>query len=131
VQPDTTALLAVLAAPLAALAAVLAIVVLLGIRRARHRLTRTAGRIIAQEEAIRAELRSVGTAADAASTLLARVRDEADRLDTEVVAWTAALHDTRQGLERLTTGRVGPMVRAMQLAGALARIALLWRAPVR
>lgn len=130
-QPDTAALLAVLAAPLAVMAAVLAIVVLLGVRRARQRLTGTAGRITAQEEAIRAELRSVRTAADAASTLLARVRGEADRLDAEVAAWTAALRDTHQGLERLTTGRVGPMVRAMQLAGALARIALLWRAPVR
>jgi uncharacterized protein (DUF3084 family) len=131
VQPDTATLLAVLAAPLAVLAAVLGIVVVLGIRRVRRQLTGTADRIRSQEAAIGAELRAIRIAADAATVLLTRVREEADRLDTGAADLTTTLRDARQGLDRLTTGRVGPMVRAMQLASALARIALLWRAPVR
>ena len=130
-QPDTATLLAVLAAPLAVLASVLAIAVVLGFGRVRRQLTVTADRIGAQAAEIGAELRAVRSAADAATVLLTRVREEADRLDTGAADLTATLRDARQGLERLTTGRVGPMVRAMQLASALARIALLWRAPVR
>jgi hypothetical protein len=131
VQPDTATLLALLTAPLAVLAAVLAIVVVLGVRRARLQLTQAADRIATQEAVIDATLRSVRTAADQATVVLTRVREEADRLDMGAVAVTATLHDARHDLERLTTGRVRPMVRAMQLAGALARVALLWRAPVR
>lgn len=130
-QPDTATLLAVLAAPLAVLAAVLAIVVVLGIRRTRGQLTRTADRIATQQDAIVADLRSVRTAAETTTLSLARMREDADRLDAKAVAMTATLRDVRRDLERLTTGRVGPVVRAMQVASALARVALLWRAPVR
>ncbi len=130
-QPDTATLLAVLAAPLAVLAAVLAIVVVLGARRTRRQLARTADRITTQQDVIEAELRSVRDAAAAASLFLTHVHEEADRLESGAVAVTATLRDARQGLERLTTGRVAPAVRAMQLASALARVALLWRAPVR
>lgn len=130
-QPDTATLLAVLAAPLAVLMAVLALGVMLGVRRARRRLAGAADRLGTQEAVIGAELRAVRSAADAATVLLTRVREEADRLDAGAADLTTTLRDARQGLERLTTGRVGPMIRAMQLASALARVALLWRAPVR
>lgn len=130
-QPETATLLAMVAAPLAVLAAVLAIVVVRMARRGRRELGRTTERLASQEAVIRDQLRDVRAAADATTMLLTRVREEADRLDTGVTTWTATLRGARQDLERLTTGRVGPMVRMMQVAGALARVALLWRAPVR
>lgn len=130
-QPETATLLAVVAAPLAVLAVVLAIVVVLMARRGRRELGRTTERLASQEVVIREQLRAVRAAADATTMLLTRVREEADRLDTGVTTWTAMLRGARQDLERLTTGRIGPMVRMMQVTGALARVALLWRAPVR
>ena len=62
---------------------------------------------------------------------VAAVRRQGKVLDRDLDAWTARLSRRRVGLMRLTRGRMAPMVRALQVAGAIARIAVLWRTPAR
>ena len=130
-QTETATLFAVLAAPLAVLAVVLAIATLLVVRRGRRSLIGTADRLEVQRTAIREELVGFREAIEQAGPVIARLREDEDRFAHNVTDWTASLADGREALQRLTRGRMGPVVRAVQVAGVLARIALLWRAPVR
>jgi hypothetical protein len=131
VQTETATLLAVLAAPLAVVAAVFALAIVSAVRRSRRELVRTTARLETQEGAIRDGLIAARAAFDAAGASVTRMRGEGGRLDADVAAWTLALIDARTTLRSMARGRLGPMVRAVQVAGALARIALLWRAPAR
>lgn len=130
-QTETATLLAVLAAPLAVVAVVLAIATVLLTRRARRDLVRTSDQLEIQRTALAQQLTDARTVLAQATPVLARLREDEARMAGTVTDWTAALAEGRDALDRLTRGRMGPMVRAVQVAGALARIALLWRAPTR
>lgn len=128
---ETATLLAVLAAPIAVLAVVAAVTVGMLVRRGRRGLDRSAMRLERQETVIREELVTARGSFERISTVIAAFRTQGTALDADLATWTASLSDQRKAIERLDRGRLGPAVRAMQVAGALARVALLWRAPTR
>ena len=128
---DTATLLAVLAAPIAVLAMVAAVAVSMLVRRGRRGLDRSAMKLERQETVIREELVTALGSIERMSTAMAAFRTQGTALDADLATWTASLSDQRKTIEQLDRGRLGPAVRAMQLAGALARVALLWRAPAR
>ncbi len=128
---DTLTLLLAVAVPSAALAALGATGMLLAARRIRSSVDRAAMRAADRTAAIGRDLAAARETATITSLRLARVREETARLDADITGLTHAWRTSRARLDQLTHGRVGPMVRAMQVAGALARIALLWRTPTR
>lgn len=128
---ETATLLAVLAAPIAVLTMVAAVAVGMLVRRGRQGLDRSAIRLERQDAAIREELVTARGSIERMSTAIAAFRAQGSSLDADLATWTATLSEQRQTIERLNRGRLGPAVRVMQLAGALARVALLWRAPAR
>jgi len=128
---ETATLLAVLAAPIAVLAMVAAVAVSMLVRRGRRGLDRSAMKLERQETVIREELVTALGSIERMSTAMAAFRTQGTALDADLATWTASLSDQRKTIEQLDRGRLGPAVRAMQLAGALARVALLWRAPAR
>lgn len=128
---ETATLLAVVAAPIAVLAMVAAVAVGMLVRRGRRGLDRADMRLERQETVIREELVTARSSIEQMSTAVAAFRTQGDTLDADLAMWSASLSDLRQTIERLNRGRLGPAVRAMQLASALARVALVWRAPAR
>lgn len=128
---ETATLLAVVAAPIAVLATVAAVAVGMLVRRGRRGLDRADMRLERQETVIREELVTARSSIEQMSTAVAAFRTQGDTLDADLAMWSASLSDLRQTIERLNRGRLGPAVRAMQLASALARVALVWRAPAR
>jgi hypothetical protein len=131
VQIETATLLALVAAPLAVVAFVGALAVVLLAGRGRRSLEAGSQRIDALEPVARERLAgariSLGRVTDASAELRAQGR----KLDQDLITWAATLAEQRGGVERLSRGKLGPAVRAMQVAGALARVALLWRMPAR
>ena len=128
---ETATLLAVVAAPLAVVAVVAAALVVLLVRRGRSGLVRSATRLEQQETLIREELVIARGSLERLGGAITSFRAQADALDTDLVAWTAGLKEQRTTIERLNRGRLRPAVQAVQMASALARITLLWRAPAR
>ena len=120
-----------MAAPIAVLAVVAAVVVGMLVRRGRRGLDRSAITLERQEAVIREELATARGSIERMGTAIAAFRTQGNALETDLASWTASLSEQRQTIERLNRSRLGPAVRAMQLAGALARVALLWRAPAR
>jgi hypothetical protein len=131
VQTESATLLAVLAAPTAVLVLVLALAVALLARRGRRSLGRAAARLQRAEAPARDDLSAARAALARATIASAELRRQGRRLDADIAAWTTDLAATHHTIERVTRGRLGPTVRAMQLAAALARVALLWRTPAR
>ncbi len=128
---ETATLLAVLAAPIAVLAVVAAVVVGLLARRGRLGLVRSAMKLERQEALIWEELGSARGSIERTATAITAFRTQGRALDADLPMWTARLSVQRQTIEQLNRGRLGPAVRVMQLAGAVARVALLWRTPAR
>jgi len=128
---ETATLLAVLATPIAVLAVVAAVAVGLISRRGRDGMSRSATMLARQEGTMREELVGARGALTRSSSAITAIRATGSRLDTDLALWTAHLTGQRQAIERLSLGGLGPAVRAMKLAGALARVALLWRTPAR
>ena len=128
---ETATLLAVVAAPLAVVAVVAAAFVVLSVRRGRSGLVRSATRLEQQETLLREELVIAKGSLERLDGAITSFRAQGDALDTDLVSWTAGLKEQRTTIELLNRGRLRPAVRAVQMASALARITLLWRAPAR
>jgi len=131
VTTETATLLAVLAAPIAVLAVVAAVAVGMIARRGRQGLGRSATGLERQEAALRGDLESAQGSIEGVAAALTALRTQGHRLDADLVTWAAGLSEQRRTIEGLNRSRLGPAVRAVQLAGAIARIALLWRTPAR
>lgn len=128
---ETATLLAVLAAPIAVLAVVAATAVTLLARRGRRGMLRSTVGLEQQVAAVRQGLLSSRVAIERTELAATALRARGRALDADLESWTTGLTAQRHTIERLNRSRLGPAVRAMQLAGALARVALLWRTPAR
>ena len=130
-QIDTATLLALVATPTAVLALVSALAVAMLARRGRRTLGGATSRLDAREANVREELVGARVSLERLRVAAASLRSQGPRFDKDLATWTVAIADQRLAVERLRRGRLGPAVRAMQVAGALARVALLWRMPAR
>ena len=128
---ESATLLAVVAAPVAVLAVVAAVSVWLAVRVARRTLRAAATGLERHEPAIRRDLVSARGSIARANSALDALGARAEVMEADATAWTDALGQQRQAIERLNLGRMGPAVRAVRLAATLARVALLWRSPAR
>ena len=130
-QIETATLLAVMAAPIATLALVVAFAVAMMARRGRRAIEGATRRLEAQEPMVRAQLTSARDSLERVGAATSSLRAQGTTMDGDVAGLTARLVDQRATIERLNSGRLGPAVRALQMASALARVALLWRTPAR
>lgn len=128
---ETSILLAVLAAPLAVLALVAAVATVVLARRLGTRARMTTRQLDTGAGALVAACREARATLDHVGVLLASLHAAGSRLDRDLPGWTASLVDARLTVQRLTRSRLGPLVRTARIAGALARVAFLWRSPVR
>lgn len=128
---DTAILLALITTLLAVLAAVTAAVGVTMVRRGRRGSRRATGALERAHATFHAGLTSTRGTIDQVAATIARARSQGVTLDADMATWSTGLHDLRTTIHRLTRGRLGPAVRALQVAGALARVALLWRTPAR
>ena len=128
---ETATLLAVVAAPIAVMAVVVAALVVLLVRHGRSGLAQAATRLEQQEAVIREELVTARGSLERLGVAMTSFRAQGRSLDADLVRWTTGLSTQRTTIERLSRARLGPAVRAVQMASALARIAVLWRTPAR
>ena len=130
-QTDTATLLALLAAPLAVIAVVVALATGLVARRGARSLGTATVRLGEIGLQTRDQLRTARAACERMSAAAVTLQAQGLTLDEDIAAWTASLVEGRTSLERMTRSRLAPAVRVVQLASALARVALLWRMPAR
>lgn len=131
VQTETATLIAVLAAPIAVLAGVAALAVVLLARSGRGRLVRGRQRLDRATPALEEELASARISLDRLRATSAVMATRGREADVRLAAMTDDLASGRASIQAFSRGRLAPAVRAVQLAGALARVALLWRMPAR
>lgn len=128
---ETAILLALVATLFAMMAGVAAAVAWSLVRRWRRSLLMATDRLQSMVPILTDELTAARGSVVGAQVVLSRVRGSGTRLDSTMDAWMASLIEGRTSIERLDAGRLRPAVRAMHIASALARIAMVWRAPAR
>ncbi|MFN8621996.1 MAG: hypothetical protein U0869_14795 [Chloroflexota bacterium] len=130
-QTEAATVIAVLAAPFAVVASGAALVVVMVARSGRRGLARARGRLDQGATGLEEELVAARTALERLGETSVELRDRGRTADIRIEAWTDDLARGRATIDGFSRGRLAPAIRAVQLASALARVALLWRLPAR
>lgn len=130
-QTEAATLIAVLAAPIAVLAGVAALAVGLVARRGRQRLVRGRVELDRETEVLQEELTATRETLERLRATAAAMTVRGREADMRLASMADELAKGRATIEGIGRGRLAPAVRAVHLASALARVALLWRMPAR
>jgi hypothetical protein len=131
VQTEAATILAVLAAPFAVAAAGVSLVVVLTARRGRLGLAQARRRLDRGATDLGSELITARASLEQLRESSVRLRGQGQEADARVETLVDGLARGRATIHGFGRGRLAPAIRALQLASALARVALLWRLPPR
>jgi hypothetical protein len=127
VDPDTSSLVAVLAAVCALLVAGAAAAVSLFAARAARASAHTRRRLHEQTATVRRDGPALRARIDQASSRVGRLREQWAATDDAMTGMTGTLGSMRGSLEGLTRGRLAMLIRGAGIVSKAAQVALLWR----
>ncbi len=111
----------------AVVAAVGAVLMLRATSRIRSGLAQRHVALARATEETRREAAAIRTAAEHSIAMVEGMRVEGASRERDIVRLTDALREQREGIERVTHGRLATVIRVASVMSKAARFALLWR----